>query len=155
MFVSCIEHFDTLDGHYRKHLGEESTHCATLKGKYSNNSEVQLYMKTHNRAFSKLCNRESKSCGQLQHTCTVNTKSTDLFTVYWYWIRNNLTAELQQVENAESNVTGNILMWPLFDLFDVPMWHIDNFDCTHFCYVPALYDAAFERLELLLSEYIM
>ena len=35
-------------------------------------------------------------------------------------------------------------------MFNVPMWHISNGDCSHFFCVPPLYEAALKRLELML-----
>jgi hypothetical protein len=143
-------HFDTPTGHYDAGLSR----CVAHKDEYilQEGNELQEYTKTHKQAFAKLCQTDTTSCGQLTHTCTVDMKSTDLFTVYAYWIANNMTEELKLHEDDEPIVTGTIHNWPLFDLFNTPMWHFNAVDCTHFCYIPALYEEAFERLDLLLSE---
>jgi hypothetical protein len=86
-------------------------------------NELQEYMKTHKKAFAKLCQTDTSSCGQMTHTCTVDTKSTVLFTVHAFWVANNMTDELKLHENDEAIVTGTIHNWPLFDLFNTPMWH--------------------------------
>ena len=57
---------------------------------------------------------------------------------------------MQRYHENDGNITGTILKWNIADIFDEPLWHFDQADCSHFCYVPPLYEAAFERLELLL-----
>ena len=71
-----------------------------------------------------------------------------------YWLDNNCTERITQEMNRlgdSSHVTGTILRWNIFDLFDNTKWHTSDMDCTHHCYVPSLYDTAFERLELLIA----
>ena len=148
-------HFDTPDGHYT----DKPMACVAHNDEYilKEGNELQEYTKVHNRAFAKLCQTDTSSCGHLTHTCTVDTKSTDLFTVFALWMANNMTDELERHADAEAIATGTIHNWPLFDLFNTPMWHSDQAvigccDCTHFCYIPTLFEEAFERLDLLLSE---
>ena len=175
---SLPQHFDTPDGHYPDRKAKVKQ-CVAIKEDYisQQNNTGQEYTKIHDRAFSSFCSSESSLCGHLQHTCTVNTHAVDVLSVYYYWVKNNLKSELEHAKHMNPNVTGNILEWPLFDLFDVPMWHakgkscrpvrfichvasiqpsyhhkfIVDDDCSHYCYVPALYEAAFQRLDLLLS----
>ena len=72
-------------------------------------------------------------------------------TLYKYYKDSNCCQErLKRLEKGEASVTGTILRWQIADLFDVATWHVASNDCSHFCFVPALYEAAFERLEPLL-----
>eukprot|EP00804_Cyclotella_cryptica_P021683 CCRYP_018273-RA/>CCRYP_018273-RA protein AED:0.34 eAED:0.34 QI:1694/1/1/1/0/0/2/1/567 len=146
-------HFDTPNGHYPSDGNISQTPCVAIKEDYSRKegNEAQEYNKVHKSAFAKFCRTNQNTCGNVKYTCTVNTKCLDFRTIYFYWVANNLTTELEYAKRERSNVTGSILLWHLFDLFDVPMWHPSNIDCSHFCYVPALYEAAFLRLELLLG----
>jgi L-rhamnose mutarotase len=70
--------------------------CVAHKDEYilKEGNKLQEYTNMHKKAFAKLCQSDTSSCGQLTHTCTVDTKSTDLFTVYAYWVANNMTDEL-------------------------------------------------------------
>jgi len=79
------------------------------------------------------------------------------FVIYFssqYWMDNNCPDKIEREKDRlgnETNITGTILRWNIFDLFDNTKWHSKDMDCTHHCYVPTLYDNAFERLELLLT----
>lgn len=175
------QHFDTPDGHYPHDRKVEDKKCVAINKDYilQENNTGQEYTKVHQEAFSTFCSKERSLCGYLKHTCTVNTRDVDVLSVYYYWVKNNMKSELEHAEHMDPIVTGTILEWPLFDLFDVPMWHargksshgmillfiripfsnniiyieisILDEDCSHYCYVPALYEAAFQRLDLLLS----
>ena len=86
-------------------------------------------------------------------------KNTDhiLLLIQQYWLDNNCTERIEREKmrlGNKTNVTGTILRWNIFDLFDNPKWHNQDMDCTHHCYVPSLYDSAFERLELLVAPLI-
>ena len=141
------QHFGTPNGQFRKGIAVDSEICV------AGNKTTQDSTSIHDRAFSALCDR-STLCGHLTHTCTVNAnavdlfsayyyywvakkltaelensknvKRIDLFSVYRYWVANNLTSELEHAKNIDPNVTGTILTWQLFDLFDVPMWHANG-----------------------------
>lgn len=140
-------HFDTPSGHYDE--ATQANQCVSLKDDYRKKSERQEYVKIQERAFSKLCQTEGP-CQKLLYSCSVNTKSTEFFTVFSYWLTNGMAVEWSNVERQNPIANGTIREWHLFDLFDVPMWHSADHDCTHFCYVPTLYESAFERLYLLL-----
>lgn len=71
-----------------------------------------------------------------------------------YWLDNNCTERIEHEMNRlnnETTATGSILRWDVFNLFDNVKWHSQDMDCSHFCYIPTLYDNAFERLELLVA----
>lgn len=99
-------HFDTPDGHYT----DKPMACVAHNDEYilKEGNELQEYTKVHNRAFAKLCQTDTSSCGHLTHTCTVDTKSTDLFTVFALWMANNMTDELERHADAEAIATGTI-----------------------------------------------
>ena len=143
------QHFETPSGHYQEAI--QPNKCVPLNDDYRKTSEHQEYVKVQEIAFLKLCRNEDGPCQKLLYNCSVNTKSTEFFTVFSYWLANDMVVEWSSVERQNPIVNGTILKWHLFDLFDVPMWHSANRDCTHFCYVPTLYESAFERLYLLLS----
>ena len=177
------QHFDTRDGHFhpqQKHLLKNKS-CTAIKYTVGGSGKMQVqqeYNKVYDEAFSIMCNSQQQqqlnitmlehSCGHLKHICTVNLTSMDFLTVYRFWVINNCTDSLGMfkmanndglptnplVDTQNSTVTGTILRWNIFDLFDVPMWHTDDLDCSHFGYIPQLYEAAFDRLELLLSEFM-
>ena len=76
------------------------------------------------------------------------------FRVEKYWLDNKCTDRVEREKNRLKNDTtanGSILRWNIFDLFGNIKWHSKDMDCSHFCYVPTLYDNVFERLELLLA----
>ena len=140
------QHFDTIDGHY-----ERGTNCSLEQMKSSpDENMIQNYNKAINDEFSMLCDSQPQSCSRrLERMCTVNRTSMEYRTVYKFLVENNCTKRLERFQ-GNSNVTGKILQWNIADLFDVPLWHFSNNDCSHFCYIPPLYEAVFERLGLLL-----
>mmetsp|Transcript_30025 Transcript_30025/g.63669 ORF Transcript_30025/g.63669 Transcript_30025/m.63669 type:complete len:102 (+) Transcript_30025:1431-1736(+) len=101
-----------------------------------------------------MCDSKPQSCGhRLEHTCTVDRNSIEYRTVYKFLLENNCIERLERY-TSNSSATGNILRWNIADMFDVPTWHHSSGDCSHYCYVPPLYEAAFERLDLLLMDYL-
>ena len=141
------QHFGTPSGQFRhddNFIVADSEKCVASKETTQDSTTI------HNRAFSALCSR-STLCGHLKYTCIVNSYAVDLFSAYYYywiannltteleqskgitkldlfsvyhyWVVNNLTSELELAQQMDPNVTGTILTWQLFDLFDVPMWH--------------------------------
>jgi hypothetical protein len=122
---------------------------------------MQSYNKMYSDYFSELCNASTSSTdfNTYEHSCTVNLTSLDYPTVFEYMMNGKhvhggsggcCKERLERVRRVNSIVTGTILRWNVYDLFDVPSWHAGPNDCTHYCYVPSLYEAAFERLLLLL-----
>eukprot|EP00578_Thalassiosira_sp_NH16_P030140 CAMPEP_0181078204 /NCGR_PEP_ID=MMETSP1071-20121207/1361_1 /TAXON_ID=35127 /ORGANISM="Thalassiosira sp., Strain NH16" /LENGTH=801 /DNA_ID=CAMNT_0023159503 /DNA_START=172 /DNA_END=2577 /DNA_ORIENTATION=- len=162
------QHFATTDGHFYgwKKLKKEHT-CSPI-GK--NNKTQQVYNKVYDEAFSEMCQLEqqidstaNQSCDQSRHRCKVNpVAEVDYQTTFKFWNDNNCTKRIEREQLRLSNfsggigehgdhVTGTIHRWNIFNLFDVEWWHSKDMDCSHVCYVPSLFEAAFERLELLLS----
>jgi hypothetical protein len=152
------QHFDTPDGQYKK-----NAECSLLPRKLnrSNDAPMQSYNKMYSDYFSELCNASTSSTdfNTYEHSCTVNLTSLDYPTVFEYMMNGKhvhggsggcCKERLERVRRVNSIVTGTILRWNVYDLFDVPSWHAGPNDCTHYCYVPSLYEAAFERLLLLL-----
>ena len=117
-------------------------------------SNIQQYNNATNYAFSSFCNstQSKQSYAEMyEHDCTVNVTSSKHRTVYNYLLKNNVTKLLERYKTKDSElIKGTILRWNIADLFDVPQWHHGGGDCSHFCYVMPLYEAAFERLEMLL-----
>lgn len=138
------QHFDTVDGHH-----ERGVNCSLSPRKLPNSTVIQNYNRAAEDGFATFCSAQQHDCG-LAHTCTVNRTSMEYRTVYKYLVDNNCTERQERFEEGEPNVTGKILRWNIADLFDEPLWHQDNGDASHFCYIPPLYEAAFQRLELLL-----
>lgn len=143
------QHFDTHDGHYAK-----SKSCLLQPRKSSNISEtvIQDYNKLYNAEFAKFCPNQSSECGEYEHICTANRTDIDIGSLYREYLRANCCQKrLERLRSLNPLVTGRILRWSIADLFDVPVWHAKKLDCSHFCYIPSLYDEAFYRLDLLLS----
>jgi len=147
------QHFDTKDGHY-----ERGKNCSLLPRNTSGeNAIIQAYNNFYEEQFAKFCgvkqqNQSSSECSSYEYVCTVNQTSMDYPTVYKFFVDNQCCAKrIDRIRNGNaSTVTGTILRWNIADLFNVPSWHVAPKDCSHFCYVPSPYEAAFERLELLL-----
>ena len=165
------QHFASADGHFTgwkerpglaitrnqtlarsKKLRKQNHSCSAIeKGNH------QVYNKVYDDAFRRLCHnahqldKETKQpCDQFRHRCTVAPAAeVNYQTPYKFWRDNNI--ERERMRLGDSNVTGDILRWRIFDLFDVLRWHKDDFDCSHYCFVPPLFEAAFERLRLLLT----
>jgi len=169
--VCCIhrsvlpQHFSTFDGHYEK--GKE-VNCSSNPLKLISSTRgpvIQNYNKAHEEAFSSFCDdggnllqneTSSSACGRREQYCTVNRTSVDYPTAYKFLSDNNFTRHMEQFRGGydgkgSNMVTGKILRWNVADLFNVGQWHIS--DCSHYCYVPPLYEAAFERLLLLLDHH--
>ena len=163
------QHFDTDDGHY---VPGANMNCTLRPSRRSNENvdKIQNYNKAYNSLFDKFCNTSGSSssnlrqsvspnwCGRYEHICTVDRYSTSTRTLYKHLVDNNCADWLRRYrgtsstngneESSSSFVTGKILRWNIADLFDVPLWHFS--DCSHFCYIPSLFEAALERLNLLL-----
>ena len=170
------QHFNTYDGHYDIKI---PPNCS-LDTRGNGDVAIQKYNKAYELFLDMICKSNNSSlkdqsssssssgCDQYEHTCTVNQRSIDTRTVYKHLIDNNCTDWLQRffsnsisagmmnLPSDEYSITGSILQWNIADLFDVPQWHFGNRrgeshnDCSHFCYVPSLFEAAFERLNLIL-----
>jgi hypothetical protein len=148
------QHFDGAhgDGHYPS----KASGCIPLpEGAVDgvNLSLVQNFNRASDEGFVKHCNVSMKApCDELlRHTCTMNATATNYRTVYKHLVDNNLTEQAEAMRRRGDFVKGEIFHWNIVDLFNVPQWHASDSDCSHFCYVPALYEEAFRRLELLLS----
>ena len=145
------QHFNTIDGHWTT----EGSNCSlqTWKGEDDDEREIQLYNIAAKYAFLTNCvtmDRDPPYCSHHhEYNCTVDRTSLDYRTVYKYFLDNNCTEQLARFKQP-SNITGRVLQWNIADLFDVPYWHASDGDCSHFCYMVPLYEAAFERLGLLL-----
>jgi hypothetical protein len=155
------QHFDTPDGHYKP-----NSECSLSPRKLnrSNDTPIQLYNRIYDDAFSEFCNATTSTLNfnTYEQHCTVNRTSLEYPTVFEYYMHGThvdvmyggsgrcCEERLERFRRVNPIVTGSILRWNVADLFDVPSWHAGPDDCSHFCYVPSLYEAAFERLLLLL-----
>jgi hypothetical protein len=143
------QHFNTVDGHWTT----EGTNCSLKTWKGDEEQEIQLYNTAAKYVFSTNCvtmDRDPPYCSHRhEYNCTVDRTSLEYRTVYKYFLDNNFTEHLERFKQP-STITGRVLQWNIADLFDVPHWHASDGDCSHFCYVVPLYEAAFERLGLLL-----
>jgi hypothetical protein len=152
------QHFDTSDGNYNERELKQSKvkACVPVRDPKSK----QPYNQKYDEAFSRMCNEgmldgiHLSTCGGMWHTCTANLTSRDFYSVYSYWLRNNLTKEVEDfTRQHNATVVGKILRWNIYDLFDQYTLHSEDIDCTHFCFVPWMFDAAFHRLNLMLSAF--
>jgi len=136
------QHFNSFDGHYQN--GDNFTDCNQFTKRPNQN-----YNKAIDHAFDMYCNNTQKThANKYEVECTMNQTSEEYRTVYNFFKTNNCTKRRKEVEDDNPIKTGAILRWNIADLFDVPQWH--ESDCSHFCYVMPAYEAAFERLDLLL-----
>lgn len=149
------QHFNTSDGHFDSPGDSKTCSLQHRKPEGSNSTMFQNYNRIYNKAFATLCNTKqhnSSDCGPYMHTCTVNRTNVEYPTVYKYYVDSQCCEKrLERYNKGNGTVTGTILRWNIADLFDEPQWHASTGDCSHFCYIPALYEAAFERLDLLLQ----
>lgn len=161
------QHFDTRDGHFLSWNKLKKDHtCVPNKG--DSTLKQQVYNGVYDQAFAKLCQPKNEldearvPCNHLSFNCTVKpTGEVEYQTIWNFWRANNSTErilrEKQRLSNLGGNkeshaeVTGTILRWNVFDIFDVEWWHSKDMDCSHYGYIPPLFEAAFERLELLIS----
>ncbi|KAL7552226.1 hypothetical protein ACHAWF_016996, partial [Thalassiosira exigua] len=150
------QHFDTPVGHYEEHRT-----CSLRPLNHPDRKIVQEYNRATERGFVEMCDNPEEErtedmgshCdGRLRgRACAANVTSVAYRTVYRHLSEHNCTGRLGRYREMRANATGRILRWDVADLFDVPRWHAGlGGDCSHFCYVPPLFEAAFERLELLL-----
>jgi hypothetical protein len=155
------QHFDSSDGHF-PHT-EQDAECKPFQNDnvhvFGNHTPIQNFNKVASQEFARHCHLELEHSCQPQHKCKMNITATNCRTVYKHLLENNLTVKADTMkklyENNDGIVTGNILHWDIADLFDVPDWHAGNSDCSHFCYIPALYEEAFRRLHWLLAEGVL
>ena len=126
--------------------------CDDKHHDHKDGKPIQAYNQMHENVFQEACVAKPSSCkSSHEYLCSVNITTTVYKTVYEYALKRKLTDKLLAYEGVEENVTGLILRWNIADLFDVPWWHYDSLDCTHFTYVPPLFEAAFRRLHMLLE----
>mmetsp|Transcript_10509 Transcript_10509/g.18658 ORF Transcript_10509/g.18658 Transcript_10509/m.18658 type:complete len:139 (-) Transcript_10509:139-555(-) len=132
-------------------ITREKSNCSLKQMKSSpDETVIKNYNKAINDGCSMLYVSRPQSCSRrLECMCTVNRTSMEYRKVYKFSVESNCTKRLERLQ-GNSNVTGKILQWNIADLFDVQQWHFDNHDCSHVCYILPLYEAAFERLGLLL-----
>ena len=151
------QHFNSTDLHFYAHDADtrqcDPEYRKAIKANQT--TAIQTYNNVTEEALTSLCYQpKDGSCNyhQHKHTCIVDRTNTELRTVYKHLVENNSTKRLERYHESEANITGTILKWNIADIYDEPAWHHSNGDCSHFCYIPPLYEAAFERLELLLPE---
>lgn len=67
-----------------------------------------------------------------------------------WWQHHNFTETAAREATRVSK--GRVYWWPIFDLFN-PFWafHAGDSDCTHYCYILGPFDAAIERLTVVLT----
>lgn len=70
-----------------------------------------------------------------------------------FWRRHNVTYLPRHATHGADAVSGIVHWWPVWDLFSpFHMLHPSTKDCTHYCFVPTLWDAAIERLGLIFED---
>ncbi|KAL3793881.1 hypothetical protein HJC23_002128 [Cyclotella cryptica] len=153
------QHFDTTDGHFYEWDNLPTNHsCVSLTREGSDFSQ-QVYNAVYDQVFASMCKEPGnsvlqESCSRFKHVCDVDLMSVEFQTIFKYWLDNNCTERVEREKrrlNNDTTVTGSILRWNIFNLFENIKWHSKDMDCSHFCYIPSLFDNAFERLELLVA----
>ena len=144
------------DGHYKRGSNCSLVARRSAAGGGGGGGPIQNYNRAYDKGFERLCRPSggvAASCKRYDLTCTANATSTSSRTVYRHLVDNGLAERAEEFRRDHAgNVTGRILWWNVADLFDVPLWHASDGDCSHFCYIPPLYEGAFERLNLLLPQ---
>ena len=159
------QHFDTKDGHYLQRfwsVGPQGKTCSSKQMKQPNSSVIQNYNIATEMGFAKFCQssettglenalgktEETENIDKIQsqsscslhhdheHMCTMNQTSMEYRTVYKMLVDNNSSSKRVQRFEQDPIKTGKILRWNIADIFDVPLWHSTNIDCSHFCYIP-------------------
>ena len=155
------QHFDTVlgDGHYPPKNSVNGTCTAfdlldSSSSSNGTNASIQNFNRIAEEGFSQICQETVPSChdNTFQYNCAMNVTSTSYRTIYNHFIDNNLTSKADELKSQYpgGTVEGSILYWDIASLFNVAEWHHDDGDCSHFCYVPNLYEEAFRRLDWLL-----
>ena len=152
------QHFDSANGNYPPK--DSSGKCRSFN-KSQDSMPIQSFNIAASKGFSEHC--KSTTSDDLCHIphryiCTMNVTATNCRTVYKHLTENNVTIKAEALkkkyETEEGMAKGNILHWSIADLFNVPEWHASDTDCSHYCYIPAIYEAAFSRLNWLLASEI-
>ena len=146
------QHFDTVDGHYKD--DGKSKRCKPIPREQYRGRAVQEYNRRYDRVFDRICNASTApgECAPYEMTCTARRTDPGLSSLHRYYVDSGCCrARRERLERLPDKVTGRVLRWDVADLFDVPSWHVDDADCSHFCYVPGLFGEAFGRLAVLLG----
>ena len=150
------QHFKTVTGIYE---GKTQFKCGAALKNNSFNPGTQGYNAKALAVFAEFCNCSKTTPGRdhfengtlcLAYECKVSHTATNVSyeSVFSWEARYNYT----HYGNSGSPVRPeSVYWWPLFDLFDVPTWHHSDKDCSHFCFIPQLYDEGFSRLSAILN----
>ncbi|KAK3245042.1 hypothetical protein CYMTET_45371 [Cymbomonas tetramitiformis] len=153
VFYSTLpQHFEGKTGHYNR----SGSQCTAL------GPEVlaeQGYNNVSRSAFRSVCRGEAatRDGRPLLYRCTEfgnYTASTKYQSVPSWWEINNYTGRLQAQarQGSDWNEPGGYVYYlPVFDLFDVHKWHNGDKDCSHFCFIPTLFEAFYDRLIFVLE----
>ena len=162
------QHFRTPDGMYS--LGDIKPEPGCVPSPLERQARLdlrQLYNNVTASTWESLCPTTDH---ETQHRCALapiaemDERGALGESLLQWWRTNNYTVQLSEWErqstaNAardphreESDVVGVVWKWPLFHLFDQAWeYHASPQDCTHYCYVPELFNAALESLRLVLD----
>ena len=147
------QHFRTETGAYAGTGKPQLSGCAAIPdgvhGTQGFNNETLM-------VFAEMCNCSRRVTGRenlengtlcLAHECTVDHTATNVsYESVFVWEAQSNRTHHGNHERSALTKSGRIYWWPLFDVFDVPSWHKNDVDCSHFCFIPQLYEAGFSRL---------
>jgi len=70
-----------------------------------------------------------------------------------FWQKYNWTEQAEMEKQRRGVKVGKVTLMPAWDLW-VDHWdlHMDNGDCTHWCYAPTVLDAFYERMTILIED---
>ena len=95
----------------------------------------------------------------LLYTLHANQDAGYLESLKHYWQTENdkngskYAGELADLKTNPKQTSGKVYWWPIYDIFDrFYDWHHSNKDCTHFCFTIGPFDAAMERLGLIIAD---
>lgn len=150
------QHFNSASGHY-PHKDNSGKCRSFYKSLDNTRAPIQSYNMAVSKGFAEHCQSAASDDCHIPHRyiCTMNVTATSCRTVYKFLTDNNVTSKAEAMkkkyETTGGMAKGDILYWSIADLFSVPEWHTEDKDCSHYCYIPALYEEAFERLNWLLA----
>eukprot|EP01062_Namystynia_karyoxenos_P063539 TRINITY_DN56347_c0_g1_i1.p1 TRINITY_DN56347_c0_g1~~TRINITY_DN56347_c0_g1_i1.p1 ORF type:complete len:547 (+),score=116.41 TRINITY_DN56347_c0_g1_i1:160-1641(+) len=103
-------------------------------------------------AMAATCPQPSESAARWLHVDPLRSAVYKFWTTYG-WADRTAAERRRHAERGGALVVGLVWRWRVWDLFvDHTEWHYNQWDSAHFCYIPTLWDAVFERLGLIVED---
>ena len=135
--------------------------------------DTEEYNRLARRAFSEFCKcsihetrfgsngSTPQSC--IAYDCVMNhTAAPVSFESLFSWqvlncnnytlrVRRNVLHSGARQRSSHRHTPDRVCWWPVLRLFDVPEWHMSDGDCSHYCFIPALFDESFLHISDILQ----